>query len=149
MTARRDAIIKTIKSIQDKTGKHYCFPPYKRIQEILLKFYGLKANRRTLYRDMKWLVEGGFIHKQHRSPNKKAIDFKFKSNLYWLKREGYRYLESLWYWAKNHVHGYRVTKKSLDKLPHSRVSSFVGRSEADLWYKFLEKGGASPSEAIL
>jgi DNA-binding HxlR family transcriptional regulator len=149
MTARRDAIIKTFKSIQCKYGKHYCFPPYKVIQEILLKFYGLKAHRRTLYRDMKWLEENGFIGKQHRSRNPKIPDAKFKSNLYWLRREAYRYLESLWYWAKKHVHGFRETKKSLDKLPHSRVSNVFSIVSGKRGAFNPFKGRASPSQSIL
>jgi hypothetical protein len=129
MTARREAILKIFKSIQDKHGKHYCFPPYKWIQKSLDKWYGFKVCRRTIYSDILWLKENDFIGKQHRSRNTKIPDGKFKSNLYWLKREAYRHLESLWYWAKKHVHSHRGQKIALDKLPHSRVSEVLGVSE--------------------
>lgn len=149
MTSRREAILKTFKSIQDKTGKNYCFPPYKRIQEILLKFYGEKACRRTIYGDLEWLKNNGFIHKQHRSRNPKINDAKFKSNLYWLKGEAYKYLNLLWYWCKKHVHPYRGQKIALDKLPSSKVSSVnsLVSGVLDAWN--TKELRLKPSEAIL
>lgn len=122
------------------------------MKTILLKldeFYGVKCCRRTLYRDMKWLEGNGFIGRQCRHFRKPSGELKLRSTLYWLKRNAYRFFESLAYWVKKHVRGFAVTKMSLDKLPYSRVSRVLGVSNVIRGAFNPFKQRLKPSEAIL
>jgi len=147
MTRRQECILITLKSISDRYHKKYCFPPVKVILAKLEEFHGEVCCRRTLYRDMKFLEENGFIGRQCRHFRKKNGVLKLRSTLYWLRRNAYRLFESLASWLRKHGRSLAVTKMSLDKPPKSKYFCFEGLVDSVLDPLSLPKERLRPSEA--
>lgn len=62
------AVLDTLRGVQRKYGKKYCFPSQETILRLLERIHGIKVCRRTLNYWLKRLVERKLIHriKRHR-----------------------------------------------------------------------------------
>ena len=98
MSARCESTVVSLLSIAKAHQKKYCFVSQKTILKLLDKYHGWEISRRTLNRDLKWLVENGYISRLRRirvGPDGKllfcATLYKFTGKLFnWLYSAGNR-----------------------------------------------------------
>jgi hypothetical protein len=98
-----------------KYGKRYCYPSQRRIGELLLDYHGVDISNRTLNRDLRLLVDGGYIKRVRRTKRVIGCGKQFSSTLYKFKARAYIWLNSMAKWSERVLRFCRLPKMADNK----------------------------------
>jgi len=142
MTARHEALLISLLSVAKKHKKFYCFVSQKRLEELLRDFHKMVISNRTLNRDLRWLVDNGFISRLRRirkGPDGKPL---FTSTLYKFTGKLFNWLNSIGNRVKRLFSWFRLPKMADYQLTQKQASCVGGLLSAD-WTSFIDKDGSA------
>jgi len=106
--------------ICEKNKKGYCYVSQNRLLGLLELYQNTVISRRTLNRDLWWLVDNGFLVRVRRITGDPSGKFLFRPTLYKLTGKLFNYLYLMGKGLKNVFSFFRVPK-----LAHYLASSYL------------------------
>jgi len=148
LRSRPMLILEALMGVAKAHQKKYCWVSQERLIELVGKFGGIWMSRRTLNRDLKFLVDNGWIERirrHHAGPDGKIL---FASTLYKFKGKVFNTLYYLANLCKRTFSFFRVPRWVEYKLNQSKIYGASGGLVSSFCGNPVEKGRASPVKGI-
>lgn len=141
MTARCESLLISLLSVAKKHKKMYCFISQKRLEELLAAYHGFEISNRTLNRDLRWLVDEGYLSRLRRIRVDNLGKLVFCSTLYKFTGKLFNWLYSMGNRVKRLFTWFRLPKMADYQLSQKAASSLTGCASGTL-VRFIEKDGS-------
>ena len=140
MDSRCECVVMSLLGIAKKYKGFYCFPSQKTILGCIEKYHGYGISIRSLNRDLRVLVDEGWIVRVRRIRRDSHGRLVFWSTLYKFTGKLFNWLHSLGNRVKRLFFHFRLPKLAQHQALQKRASMSAPGSRVD-WVEFISKEG--------